>query len=37
MFDIARAIHREFGWPGTLPTTKTAVDVADVERYPSLI
>jgi CubicO group peptidase (beta-lactamase class C family) len=33
MFDIGRALHREFGWPGTLPTERTAVEVAGVERY----
>ena len=33
MFDIGRAIRREFGWPGTLPTQKMAVEAADVERY----
>jgi len=33
MFDIGRAIRREFGWPGTLPTVKTAVEVAGLERY----
>jgi CubicO group peptidase (beta-lactamase class C family) len=33
MFDVGRAIRREFGWPGTLPTVKTAVEVAGLERY----
>ncbi|MBN1138039.1 MAG: serine hydrolase [Anaerolineae bacterium] len=33
MFDIGRAIRREFGWPGALPTAKTAVEVAGLERY----
>jgi CubicO group peptidase (beta-lactamase class C family) len=33
MFDIGRAVRREFGWPGTPPTAKTAVEVADAERY----
>jgi CubicO group peptidase (beta-lactamase class C family) len=33
MFDIGRAIRREFDWPGTLPTEKTVVEVASVERY----
>ncbi len=32
MFDIGRALRREFGWPGTLPT-KRAVEVTDMERY----
>jgi hypothetical protein len=33
MFDIGRAVGREFGWPDTPPTVKTAVEVADAERY----
>jgi CubicO group peptidase (beta-lactamase class C family) len=33
MFDVGRAIRREFGWPGTLPTEKMAVEVVDMERY----
>jgi len=33
MFDIGRALRREFGWPGTLPTERRAVEVAGLERY----
>jgi len=33
MFDIGSAIRREFGWPGTLPTERRAVEVAGLERY----
>ncbi len=33
MFEIGRALRREFGWPGTAPTVKTAIEAADVERY----
>lgn len=33
MFDIGLALRREFGWPGTQPAEKTAVQVADVGRY----
>jgi len=33
MLDIGRAIRREFGWPDTVPTAKTAVEVDDLERY----
>ena len=33
MFDVRRAIGREFCWPGTQPTERAAVEVAGVERY----
>jgi CubicO group peptidase (beta-lactamase class C family) len=33
MFEVGRALRREFGWPGTVPTEKASVAVADVERY----
>jgi CubicO group peptidase (beta-lactamase class C family) len=33
MLDIGRAVRREFGWPGTPHTAKTAVEVVDAERY----
>jgi len=36
MFEIGRALRREFGWPGTLPTEKKAVEVADPERYAAV-
>ena len=32
MFDIGRALRREFGWPGT-PPTRTAREVPGLERY----
>lgn len=33
MFDIGRALRREFSWPGTQSAEKTAVQVEDVGRY----
>ena len=33
MFDMGRALRREFGWPGTPPTEKKAVEVAGLERF----
>jgi CubicO group peptidase (beta-lactamase class C family) len=33
MFDIGRALHREFCWPGALPAEKAAVEVEDAARF----
>ncbi len=33
MFDVGRALHREFGWPGDLPAERTPVEVDAPERF----